>query len=516
MMTEALARSWNRLDSAIAAAMRHPLARRLSRNSRLTIPVCILLICGSFAAAALLQMQLDRSRALTAASRHGTERAASLAAVTAMSLDRFASIGQSFADNPAAPAALPGLRNIAVFGPGGESRAILHPLAAMAPAPPGTERRVFAFGPQVGLAFSQGERRIVVLFDKGALAPPELLAQAALLPASGPALLPLSDTGDLEWARAAVPGWPLTAAFATSKANVLADWIKTLPLYLFVILGPAIAGAGLAALLVGAFERHARASRAIRALRSTRPVEGRLMVRLANAERGAAEALRSKSEFIAHMSHELRTPLNAVIGFSEIIAGGYYGPAGHPKYAEYARDIGDAGRNLHGKIGDILEFANIEAGRFPLKEESIDLAALAGACLDEQQGRAFSRRIRLGLGAAEAGLVRADALAVKRVLTNLLVNALTYTASGGFVRADVRFEDGAGVLTLTDSGKGFSPAEQGKAGKPFERFDRAGIVTGAGLGLAIAMELTRRMGGAMRLAGQPGSGAVMEIRLPRL
>ncbi len=177
------------------------------------------------------------------------------------------------------------------------------------------------------------------------------------------------------------------------------DWIKALPLYLFVILGPAIAGAGLAALLVGAFERHARASRAIRALRSTRPVEGRLMVRLANAERGAAEALRSKSEFIAHMSHELRTPLNAVIGFSEIIAGGFYGPAGHPKYTEYARDIGDAGRNLHGKIGDILEFANIEAGRFPLKEESIDLAALTGACLDEQQGRAFSRRIRLSLGA---------------------------------------------------------------------------------------------------------------------
>lgn len=496
--------------------MRHPLARRLSRNSRLTIPVCILLICGSFAAAAVLQMQLDRSHALAAASRHGMERAISLAAVTGMSLDRFASVGQSFADNPAAVAALPGLRNIAVFGPGGKSRAVLHPHAAMTPVPPGAGRSVFVFGPQAGLAFSQGERRIVVLFDSRALAPEHLLAHAALLPASGPALLPLNDTDDLEWTRAEVPGWPLTAAFATSKAYVLADWIKTLPLYLFVILGPAVAGAGLAALLVGAFERHAKASRAIRALRSTRPVEGRLMVRLANAERGAAEALRSKSEFIAHMSHELRTPLNAVIGFSEIIAQGYFGSAGHPKYTEYARDIGDAGRNLHGKIGDILEFANIEAGRFPLKQEPIDLAALTGACLDEQQGRAFSRRIRLGLGAAEAGLVRADALAFKRILTNLLVNALTYTASGGFVRADVRFEDGAGVLTLTDSGGGFSPAEHGKAGKPFERFDRTGTVTGAGLGLAIAMELTRRMGGAMRLAGQPGSGAVMEIRLPRL
>jgi two-component system cell cycle sensor histidine kinase PleC len=267
---------------------------------------------------------------------------------------------------------------------------------------------------------------------------------------------------------------------------------------------------------VGVFDRHARAARAVRVLRSMRPVETRLMVRLANAERGAAEALRSKSEFIAHMSHELRTPLNAVIGFSEVIAEEFYGSAGHPKYSEYARDIGDAGRELHAKIGDILEFANIEAGRFPLKTEAVDLGALAGACVDEHQGRAFSRRIALSVGACEPGAVRADALAVKRILSNLLANALTYTGEGGFVRADVRFEEGAGVITLTDSGMGFSTAERGKAGKPFQRFDRAGTVTGAGLGLAIAMELARRMGGAMRLASEGGSSATMELRLPRL
>ncbi len=91
------------------------------------------------------------------------------------------------------------------------------------------------------------------------------------------------------------------------------------------------------------------------------------MVRLANAERGAMEALRCKSEFIAHMSHELRTPLNAVIGFSEIIAEEIFGPNGHPKYGEYARDIGVAGRDLHTKIDNILEFANVEAGRCPLQ-----------------------------------------------------------------------------------------------------------------------------------------------------
>ena len=173
-------------------------------------------------------------------------------------------------------------------------------------------------------------------------------------------------------------------------------------------------------------------------------------------------------------------------------------------------------KNLHAKIGDILEFANIEAGRFPLREEAVDLAALAAACVDEQQGRAFSRRISLSLAFGEPGNVRADAKAVRRILTNLLANALTYTAEGGIVRADVRFEEGAGVLTLSDSGAGFTTGETALAGRPFQRFDRAGTVTGAGLGLAIAMELTRRMGGAMRLAGGAGHGAVMELRLPRL
>ncbi|MEY4965209.1 MAG: hypothetical protein RL274_792 [Pseudomonadota bacterium] len=515
-MTEAIARSWSWLDSALAAALSRPLARRMTRNNRIIIPLCILLICSSFAAAALLQMRLDRSHALAAAAQAGAERASDLAAVAGASLDRFASIGAGYAANPAAVALLPGLRNIAVYDADGARRAILHPLAAMAPAPATQGRSVFAYGPQGALAFSSGDRRIVVLFDKTALAPSRLLTQAALLPARGPALLQTPDRGDLDWVRAAVPGWPLTAAVAISQDTVLAGWIAALPLYLSVILGPAIAGAWLAALLVGAFERHARAKNAIRTLRATRPVEAKLMVRLANAERGAAEALRAKSEFIAHMSHELRTPLNAVIGFSEIIAEGYYGPAGHPKYSEYARDIGTAGRNLHGKIGDILEFANIEAGRFPLKEESVELAALAGTCVDEQQGRAFSRRVTLSLGFGEPGLVRADSAAVRRILANLLANALTYTADGGFVRADVRFEDGAGVLTLTDSGAGFSTSERAKAGKPFERFDRAGRVTGAGLGLAIAMELARRMGGAMRLASQAGDGAIMEVRLPRL
>jgi signal transduction histidine kinase len=509
-MAEATARPRIWWDGMFAAVWQRPFARRplqmMTRDIRFTVPICIILICGCFAAAALLQMRLDRSRALAQATVFERARAGDIARAAGQSLDRYARLGAVFAASPQQyrsadlARAEPAIRDIAVWGADGVQRARFDATAAPLPAP------VFA-GPRTtipgGIAFRDDARVIAVLFDP-----------ASLMPASrGAALVPASQARGLS---AAVPGWPLAVTASVDEKGALQGWAGALPLYLFVILGPAITGAWLAALFVGAFERQARASRSIRALKSTRPVEAKLMVRLANAERGAMEALRSKSEFIAHMSHELRTPLNAVIGFSEIIAEGYYGPCGHPKYSEYARDIGEAGRNLHAKIGDVLEFANIEAGRYPLSEEAVELAALALACVEEHQGRAFSRRISLSLAFGEPGLVRADSRALRRIFSNLLANALTYTGEGGIVRADVRFEEGAGVLTLSDSGMGFTPKERGKAGKPFERFDRSGTVTGAGLGLAIAMELARRMGGAVRLAGERGQGSIMEVRLPRL
>jgi signal transduction histidine kinase len=502
-MAEATTHSGSR--GILAILLENPFARRLVRDGRYTIPVCIILICGCFAAAALLQMRLDRSHALAQATTFEQERTQALARATGQTLDRYVRLGAVFAASPEQfrsadlGHAEPAIRDILVWDADGRQRARFQVTG-------GTARPAFD-GPRTsfpgGLAFRSGSEIVAVLFD------PRSLGEVSLVPQKDAARsqAPLA---------AAVPGWPLAVQGRLDEKGALADWVQTLPLYLFVILGPALVGAWLAAMFVGAFERHAKAARAVRALKSTRPVEAKLMVRLANAERGAMEALRAKSEFMAHMSHELRTPLNAVIGFSDIIADEMFGACGHPKYGEYARDIGEAGRNLHAKIGDILEFANIEAGRFPLGEEAVDLAALAGTCVDEQQGRAFSRRISLSLAFGEPGLVRADAKAVRRILSNLLANALTYTAEGGIVRADVHFEEGAGVLTLSDSGAGFTIGEAALAGRPFQRFDRAGTVTGAGLGLAIAMELARRMGGAMRLAGGEGRGAVMELRLPRL
>ena len=504
-MAETLTQAWSR--GVLAAVLERPLIRHVVRNRRYTVPVCIFLICGCFAAAALLQMRLERSHAQAQAVAFERERMDMTARLAGQTLDRYARLGGIFAASPeqyrsaGLGSSEPAIRNILVWDAGGHLRSQWQGTGAALPRPDFAGDRTGFSG---GLAFRKGGETVAVVFDPASLT----LGRGQLVRRQ--------DVPRDGVMAAAVPDWPLAVAGRLDETSALADWARTLPLALFVVLGPALVGGWLAALFVGDFERHARAARAIRALKSTRPIEARLMVRLANAERGAMEALRSKSEFIAHMSHELRTPLNAVIGFSDIIADELFGPCGHPKYGEYARDIGDAGRNLHTKIGDILEFANIEAGRFPLHEEAVDLAALARACVDEQQGRAFSRRIALSLAVAQPGRVRADMLAVRRILTNLLTNALTYTADGGTVRAEVRFEEGAGIVILSDSSAGFTAGEVTLAGRPFKRFDRPGKITGAGLGLAIAMELTRRMGGAMRLAGGAGNGAVMELRLPRL
>ncbi|HEY4275006.1 MAG TPA: HAMP domain-containing sensor histidine kinase [Rhizomicrobium sp.] len=489
------------------------LPRRVLRNVRLMVPISIALICGSFAAVALLSMRLDRVHAMDQAAHSEQQRAADLAVVAGASLDRLAAAGLGFAHNPGTQAADPAIRNIAVFQ-GGAPRAVLNAQSALPPQPNVTgSRNLFRFGPQAGLALRDGDRIVTVLFDPAALVPPALMRNAELI-ANGALLAGDPMSGDGIRQEHTAPGWPLIAATQLDDEGALASWRALLPFYLFVILGPAVAGGWLAALFVGTFERHEKAAHAIRALKTTRPVEARLMVRLANAERASFEAARSKAEFIAHMSHELRTPLNAVIGFSEVIAQGLFGPPGHSKYVEYAHDIAEAGRGLHTRIGDILEFANIEAGRHPLKPEWVDLAVLASACVEEHKGRAFSRRIQLDTGSMTSAPVKADPLAVRRILSNLISNALAYTKEGGVVLVDVRAEEGAGVALVRDSGAGFSREERARAGRPFQRFDRTGHVTGAGLGLAIAMELARRMDGAMRLSSLPGDGSVMELRLP--
>jgi signal transduction histidine kinase len=483
-----------------------------TRNIRLTVILCVVVICGSFAAAGLLQFRLETANANRQAAFFEQRRAADTAAIVGETLTRQRRIGLQFAAG-----------NIIALPPDISGITVSDVIGKVS----GTIGEPIAMGTLAGLAVDQpvvvGERHAtVVVFRHGI----DIIAVRfrPLLPAAMRANLEIAAANGANIAgtpvgsgafTAPVPNWPVEIRVPREDAGGLSAWYGAMPLYVFVILGPALVGAWLATVFVREFERRAKAAEAIRNLRSTRPAEARLLVRLANAERAAIESRRSKNEFIAHMSHELRTPLNAVIGFAEVIERGFFGPVGHDKYVEYARDIGMAGRALHTKIGDILEFADIEAGRYPLKPERFDIADVVETCVDENAGRAFSRQITLNLMPAAPSPVYADPMAVRRIVTNLLSNALTYTPDGGRVTVTINEDAGAIAIAVADSGGGFSPSEKAAAGTAFRRFERVGVSTGTGLGLAIVVALARQMGGALRLESEPGAGTSAELRLPK-
>ena len=492
------------------------LARTAARNIQLTVLISVVLICGSFAAAAALQMHNDRVHALAQAEFFEARRAGDVAAVASASLERMAALGRAFAAGKTVAefAASAGIRNMTVFDRTGVALWVMAGNQPMTLVSHALQTSSLAIYPPAQMAISYDDKIVAIAFDPRALVPVRMLERAALTTPTGAVLIQ-----DANWAGTGptmpVGNWPVVVRTSVDQAAALNAWTGALPLYLFVILGPALVGAGLAAVFVQEFERRVRAAGAIRALRSSRPVEAKLLVRLAQAERNAAQDARAKSEFIAHMSHELRTPLNAIIGFSEVIERGFYGAVGHKKYVEYAHDIKEAGRSLHDKIGDILEFANIEAGRYPLLPTAVDVSRICAECVNANAGRAFSRRITLNLGATASVEARADAEAVKRIVTNLISNALLYTQEGGTVRVGVLEEEGAVVIAVADNGLGFTRAEAAAVGVPFRRYDRPGTMTGLGMGLTIAMALARRMGGAIRIGSLSGEGTVAELRLPK-
>ena len=529
--------------------------RRVAGNIRVTVAVSVVLICGSFAAAAFIQMRNDRAHALSEAASFDDERARELALDLGGELDRYAALGAAFtnaANSAETSAALSeaggsALRNIAVLDLRGELQSELTSAPkGFLPLPPDvldlalTGHAIAASrdGKSFAIIFNEGNHVVAVELDAKALMPSAGERQALLATLSGeivalgsewralPSVEALSLDGQPQATREIdvadgrrivslrrVQGWPLAVAASSRVGEALDAWYGSLPLYFFVIFGPALAGAGLAVIFVREFERRARTAEAVKNLRTTKPEEARLLVRLADAERRAVEAERARREFVGHMSHELRTPLNAIIGFSEVIERGVFGQ--HRKYSEYARDIGHAGRELHGKIGDILDFANLEGRKAPPVAAPIDIVPIVRQVVDEAIPSARTKGVRLSVSLPVTAEAAADPTGVHRILSNILRNAMQYSPSGGTIRLQVKNISDAVMINVRDPGLGFSATELARAGEAFCRFDRPGCTTGVGMGLAVAMRLARGMGGTLRLASVQGEGTTAELRLTK-
>jgi two-component system cell cycle sensor histidine kinase PleC len=231
----------------------------------------------------------------------------------------------------------------------------------------------------------------------------------------------------------------------------------------------------------------------------------------------AEDASRIKSEFLANVSHELRTPLNAIIGFSELMLSASYGPLGDAKYAEYCRDIRDAGAFLLHVISDILEMARLDAGRIEIDRESLDLAALVADIARQHADEAAKGGATIEVAAEPGVTLSADRQAIRQVLGNLISNAVKFTPEGGAITLRAKRHRGGALLIIEDTGIGIPRTALDKLGRPFEQVQSPLTRShkGSGLGLAITRSLVALHGGEMDIASKEGIGTTVTVFLPQ-
>lgn len=234
------------------------------------------------------------------------------------------------------------------------------------------------------------------------------------------------------------------------------------------------------------------------------------------AKEAAEAASHMKSEFLANMSHELRTPLNAVIGFSEAIEQQIMGEV-PDIYRSYAGDIRTSGHHLLSLINDLLDLSKIEAGKFDLEEEQVNLGNIISVCRRLIEPTAEAKNITITKDAAYLPPVWVDERAMRQVFLNVLSNAIKFTDPGGEVAIKSSLSDvGEIIVSISDTGIGMAPEDIPRALQPFEQVSSAHTRghAGTGLGLPMVASLLHLHGGDVRVESELGKGTTVHLQLP--
>jgi len=241
----------------------------------------------------------------------------------------------------------------------------------------------------------------------------------------------------------------------------------------------------------------------------------RLYEGLATSNARLMEASRLKSQFLANMSHELRTPLNSIIGFSKVLLNRLDGDLTERQDA-YVRSVHNSSRHLLELINSILDFSRVEAGKFEMRLEKVDLHDVVEECIESSMPLVRDKRVKLDKNIpVELPAVTADRVRIKQVILNLLSNAIKFTHSG-HVLVQVRPGADAVHISVSDTGIGISPGDLQRLFEPFQRLDNplAQQADGTGLGLAISKKFVELHRGRIWAESHESQGSTFHFTLP--
>jgi two-component system, OmpR family, sensor kinase len=336
----------------------------------------------------------------------------------------------------------------------------------------------------------------------------------------------VNGTGYLAVARVVKPAGIPSGAIVVAKPNsaVTSSWLQLLG-ELAIAFG---IGIPLALLLVAYFSR--RITRPLEALTDAAddvaagnyavalPGPGggseieRLSARFGEMADRLAESEEVSRNFLMSVSHELRTPLTAIRGHVSALRDGVI--EDEESRRRSLDVVAEEGTRLERLVGDVLDLAKLDARRFALLREEVDMRVLCERVNAAFETEAQARGITLELSTVDGVVLVTDGDRILQIVSNLIANAIQWTPTGGTVGLALEASADEVVVTVTDTGPGIASDERDRIFRPFWS-GHGGHAGGTGLGLTIASELASALGGRLEVGDSPGGGARFVLVLPR-